>query len=171
MNDLIDIIPGSVTLCSKCGRVIGRSASSHNWNHLNSVGDNAWAFDRKQENACGYGEPQTAQHLKCSVVAALLRDELRREFPDVRFSVRSRTYSMGASIDVRWIGDPPTVAVAPLAARFQGADFDGMQDLKTLRRHYMTREGAVGRIVNDVPEGARVVRLGADWIHLHRTEA
>ncbi len=35
--------------------------------------------------------------------AKLVRAALKRSFPGTRFSVRSKTYSAGASIDVSWM--------------------------------------------------------------------
>jgi hypothetical protein len=63
--------------------------------------------------------------------AKLVRAALRKEFPGVRFSVRSKSYSGGASIDVSWQDGPPTKAIERVAKRFEGSSFDGMIDLKT----------------------------------------
>lgn len=62
-----------------------------------------------------------------------LRKVLKREFPDVKFSVRSKSYSGGSSIDVGWTDGPALKPVKHEVNRFQGCDFDGMIDLQTYR--------------------------------------
>jgi hypothetical protein len=70
------------------------------------------------------------RYISVTDTAKLLRVALKAAFPDVKFSVRSDSYSMGASIDVRWTGGPYEGVVARVARRFQGATFDGMTDCK-----------------------------------------
>lgn len=62
-----------------------------------------------------------------------LRSALARHFPGVKFFVRSKRYAGGSSIRVRWTDGPQQWAVDCVADKFAGADFDGMQDLKTHR--------------------------------------
>ena len=46
-------------------------------------------------------------YLRCAETAKLLlRAALKEAFPEVAFSVRSRTYAGGASIDVTWRDGP-----------------------------------------------------------------
>ena len=45
-------------------------------------------------------------YLRCAEVAKLLRAALKETFPGVTFSIRSRTYAGGASIDVTWRDGP-----------------------------------------------------------------
>lgn len=73
------------------------------------------------------------RHLTCAETAKIVRRRLKDAFPGVRFSVRSSTYSMGASIDVKWTDGPTVDAVDAVTQPLRGADFDGMQDLKTYR--------------------------------------
>ena len=47
-----------------------------------------------------------ATSLSCAEVAKLLRAALKETFPGVTFSIRSRTYAGGASIDVTWRDGP-----------------------------------------------------------------
>src|SRR5439155_8015255 len=93
------------------------------------------------------------QYLSAAETAKYVREALKRNFPGVKFSVRSKTYSGGASIDIAWIDGPNTAAVDPIAQRFSGADFDGMQDLKTYHDSVLVSES-----------GPRTVHFGADFI-------
>lgn len=62
--------------------------------------------------------------------AKLVRAALADAFPAVTFSVRSRTYAGGSSVDVTWTDGPTAAMVDAVAKRFEGATFDGMIDLK-----------------------------------------
>jgi hypothetical protein len=47
-----------------------------------------------------------SQYLSCAETAKLVRKVLKTAFQGVKFSVRSDTYSGGASIDIRWTDGP-----------------------------------------------------------------
>jgi hypothetical protein len=70
-------------------------------------------------------------YLTCAETATLVRTALKRAFPGVKFSVRSSTYSGGASIRVGWTDGPRRVDVERIAQPFAGADFDSMTDCKS----------------------------------------
>jgi hypothetical protein len=57
-----------------------------------------------------------------------MRIELARAFPGVRFSVKSRRYSGGDAIDVRWMDGPTDAQVDAIINRYSGGSFDGMRD-------------------------------------------
>jgi hypothetical protein len=98
------------------------------------------------------------QYLSCAETTQLVRRALLEVFPGTKFSVRSRVYSGGASIDVSWKDGPRRERVERLAKNYEGADFDGMQDLKTY--HDTVLAG---------PNGARLVHFGADFVFCSRT--
>ena len=60
--------------------------------------------------------------------AANLKTELQREFPGVKFSVKSESYSGGDAIRVRWEFGPTTDEVAKFTDKYREGDFDGMTD-------------------------------------------
>lgn len=93
------------------------------------------------------------ERIQPAACAKLVRRALAEAFPGVKFSVRTRTYAGGASVDVRWIDGPHQAAVEAVAGRFEGATFDGMTDYKGHKEH--TLEG-------------RPVRFAADWVHCAR---
>jgi hypothetical protein len=72
--------------------------------------------------------------LSVAQTAKLLRTELRKAFPRVRFSVRSQRYAGGASINVS-LNDASadTSAVREVADAFQSCDFDGNTDSTMVR--------------------------------------
>lgn len=101
------------------------------------------------------------QYLSCAETAKLLRASLKRNFPAVKFSVRSSVYSGGASVRVDWTNGPRQSAVQAVCDRFNGADFDGMQDLKTYHDTVLTDEQG----------NTRSVHFGADFIFANRHES
>lgn len=126
----------------------------------------------------------SARYLTAVETAKLLRAELKREFPGVKFSVRTDTYSGGASIDVHWLDGPTEQQVSAVANRFTGSDFDGTIDMASSRYHWLTPQGEiyVAKVQGTVgsrgviaPEqyvrphdDAELVHLGADFIFTHR---
>ena len=121
-------------------------------------------------------------YMSAAETARLIRKELKAKFPGTKFSVRSETYSGGASINVRYNGaggGPIGEDVDAVAKFFQGGGFDGMIDMAYSKYHYMLPDGTfikgyssgtVGSMGvhegwrNEMPEGAVEVRFGADFV-------
>jgi hypothetical protein len=82
-------------------------------------------------------------YLSCADTAKLVRQALKAAFPGQTFSVRSSTYSGGASIRVGWVDGPQTNQVDQVAKVFAGSSFDGMIDLKTSNQHWLYPDGHV----------------------------
>lgn len=57
-----------------------------------------------------------------------IREELKRAFPLVKFSVTSDRFSGGDSIDVRWIDGPTSSQVSEIIDKYSAGHFDGMTD-------------------------------------------
>ena len=77
----------------------------------------------------------SAEYISVADTAKAIRAALKGAFgatyPQVTFSVRSKSYSGGASIDVSWTDGPTAAQVERVAGKFAGATFDGMVDLKS----------------------------------------
>ncbi len=86
--------------------------------------------------------------------AELVKGTLRKVFPGTKFSARSKSYSGGSSISVGWVDGPTAEQVRPILESFEGADFDGMQDLKTYKQGYEWN--------------GRRVRFHVDFVHGQR---
>ncbi len=97
---------------------------------------------------------ESPRYLTTAETAKLLRQELKRRFPATKFSVRSHVYAGGSSIDVGWTDGPTEQRVKSITAHYEGADFDGMIDLKTYR--------------SAVPHDGELVKMGADFIFTKR---
>jgi hypothetical protein len=132
----------------------------------------------------GEGEKKMSETIYMGVAdtARLLRKELKSKFPGIKFSVRSDSYSGGASINVRYNGaggGPIGSDVEAVATFFASGGFDGSIDLAYGKYHYMLPDGSfiVGRSSgtagsggyvegwkNEMPEGAVEVHFGATFI-------
>jgi hypothetical protein len=80
-------------------------------------------------------------------VAKIIRTELKKNFPGIKFSVKSSRYSGGSSINVKYSDGPALDAVKSVIGHFHGASFDGMQDLKEY--HVSEYNGEAVRFGND----------------------
>ena len=93
------------------------------------------------------------KYLSVVETAKLVRQALKEAFPGFRFSVRSSSYSGGASINIRWTDGPRQTDVDAVVNTFAGATFDGQTDYKGCRVHTMD---------------GRTVSFGADFIFTDR---
>lgn len=59
--------------------------------------------------------------------AKKIRQALKAEFPNVKFSVRSNTYALGRSIDIYWVDGPFYEQVVRITAQFQSRYMEGIQ--------------------------------------------
>lgn len=101
----------------------------------------------------------TASKRSISLVdtAKMLRGALKAEFPGTKFSVRSKSYSGGASITASWTDGPTSAAVQKVCDRYNGAEFDGMIDLKSYKDSIIT-----------TADGMETVSFGADYVFTRR---
>jgi len=116
--------------------------------------------------------------------AKLVRRALKRAFPGQKFRVRSRSYSGGASISVRWTDGPTEPEVRAIVAPYAGADFDSSIDLKHSCESWLSPDGSaawgycagtVGSMGSDpgyayappTPD-AELVRFAADFVFTER---
>lgn len=127
--------------------------------------------------------PHTGKtYLSCAETAKLVRAALKKEFPGAKFSVRSSTYSGGASIHVSWTDGPTSAAVDEVVGPYAGADFDGMIDLKIHNETWLLPDGTVTtargggggstipEFIADAPSpNATLVHLGSDYVLTQRT--
>lgn len=95
------------------------------------------------------------KRLSTTETAQEVRKALQQAFPTVKFSVRSKSYSMGSSITVAYTGGPTQKQVQAILDGFEGAGFDGSQDLK-----YQKEPAELN---------GELVRFGADYVNASRT--
>jgi hypothetical protein len=123
-------------------------------------------------------------YLSCADTAKLIRTNLKRAFPGVKFSVRSHTYAGGASIDVGWMDGPTEAAVKQITQGFESARFDGMIDMATYVTSWLEPDGSAHlahdagtegsrgmspeRIGDPRSGGARMVHFGSHYVFTNR---
>lgn len=61
--------------------------------------------------------------------AAAIREELKTNFPSIKFSVTSEGYSMGDNVNVNWIDGPTETEVEAITAKYQSGRFNSMEDI------------------------------------------
>jgi len=108
--------------------------------------------DEPPQKSVDRSEPTT--HYTCAETATFIREALKKAFPGQKFSVRSKVYSGGASINISWMDGVTEYEVNQVVQRFSGATFDGMIDLKS-NVYY-----------ND--ENGSNVSYGADYVFCNR---
>lgn len=60
--------------------------------------------------------------------ATAIREELKKEFPTVKFSVKSSNFAGGDSVDITWENGPIVQDVESITRKYQYGRFDGMTD-------------------------------------------
>jgi hypothetical protein len=127
-------------------------------------------------------ETKTARRLTRVETASLIRKLLKNKFPETKFSVRSQSYSGGASISVHWDDGPRIKTVDTLVHSFSGASFDGMNDLKSYQDCWLMPDGtarlaarpesyggSIPGFVSTKPHpDAELVSFGADFVFCYR---
>jgi len=123
------------------------------------------------------------RYLTCAETAKLVRKDLKKHFPKIKFSVRSDNYSMGAAIRVSWDNGPTTEQVDNVLCVYESAGFDGMIDLKYSKTSFILPSGEVcsgnsegtsgsGGVYSpaerNLPIGAEEVSFGSDYITTSR---
>ena len=103
----------------------------------------------KLNNERGIKMNATKKYLTVAETAKIVRTALKQAFPATKFSVRSKSYSGGASIDISWTDGPTSAQVKKIADKLEGATFDGMTDYKGGKTHLYNGEA---------------VHFGADFI-------
>lgn len=61
--------------------------------------------------------------------ATAIREELKKEFPAVKFSVKSSNFAGGDSVHISWNEGPTTKEVDAFTNKYQYGSFDGMTDM------------------------------------------
>lgn len=76
-------------------------------------------------------EKTDENYLQPKDAAKLIRKELKANFKDPKFSVKTKLASMTSSVDIKWTDGPTETEVKAIVDKYQGASFDPQQDLST----------------------------------------
>ena len=121
-------------------------------------------------------------------VAKLVRGALKKDFPDVKFSVRSERSSSSAAVHVAWTDGPQQSDVEAVVSQYEGSRIDGDYFPRPVT-HYLRPDGqamvaynpasyAVGAFEPEgednrllerlMPAEVELVYFGADFVLCHR---
>ena len=64
-----------------------------------------------------------------ALAAKEIKKILKKEFPGIKFSVKSEGFANGSSVGVNWDNGPSTQQVEPHIKHFQYGHFNGMEDI------------------------------------------
>jgi hypothetical protein len=68
------------------------------------------------------------QLTEAAQAAKQIKAELKKEFPSIKFSVKSSNFSMGNSVNIGWTNGPTDKKVCAITDKYQYGHFDGMTD-------------------------------------------
>jgi hypothetical protein len=71
----------------------------------------------------------TRQLTQAAQAAREIRKELKKEFPHIKFSVRSQNFSMGDAVYVSYENGVSQKAVEAIISKYQYGTFNGMEDI------------------------------------------
>jgi len=83
--------------------------------------------------------------------AKKIRIELKTNFPGVTFSVKSRCYTGGTSVDVEWLDGPGKDQVDIITSKYQQGHFNSMEDIY----EYSNKK-------SDLPQ-VKYIQIHRDW--------
>lgn len=64
-----------------------------------------------------------------ALTAKAIRKELKQLFPNIKFSVTSESYSMGNSVNIRYIDGVPTKQIEEIVSKYEYGQFNPMEDI------------------------------------------
>jgi len=95
--------------------------------------------------------------------ASAIREELKKHFPNIKFSVKSSNFSMGDSVSISWTDGPTAEQVKKYSDKYQYGHFDGMTDMyeSTNRRNDIpqTKYVSENRTISEESQKAVVEQL------------
>ena len=112
----------------------GTSSKDFYWKYFRSAEQRAEHIERQKgyaDQAAKYKAEQKAKGQTSSHAGAakMLKEELQKTFPGIRFSVTSDSFSMGDSVRVSYEDGPAYSLVDQIAGKYQYGHFNGMEDI------------------------------------------
>ena len=81
----------------------------------------AWKSEQKEKN-----KGKSSSH---AGAAAAIKQELNAAFPNIKFSCKSDSFSMGDSVHISWTDGPTVRQVEEISQKYQYGHFNGMEDI------------------------------------------
>jgi hypothetical protein len=94
------------------------------------------------------------KYISSTETAKLIRAQLKKKFPNTKFSVRTDKYAGGSSIRVEYVDGPPCKIVEAVTKPFAGAGFDGMIDMQYSAEAFLLPDGSAAFAQTSGTEGS-----------------
>lgn len=108
---------------------------------------------------------QTPKMSSHAAGAKNVKRHLEREFPGVKFSARSKSYSGGCSIDVEWVDGPTDEQARKIYDKYGTKDFDGMTDCESYRDNLLADVfGGAGYVHGRRETSDEVTQFAIDYV-------
>lgn len=85
--------------------------------------------DSREQYAAEQKERNKGKKSGHAAASAAIKEELKKVFPDTKFSVKSEGYSGGNSVRISWNDGPTNEQVTEFTAKYQFGSFNGMEDI------------------------------------------
>jgi hypothetical protein len=148
------------------------------------IGDRLRAERESQALTAAIGAPAPTRYVDVVEVAKMLRKQLRRDYPGVKFEVRSSRFSQGTSVDVYYTDDLDERKMYDTLTAYAGRRVDGRIDGTYHAQSWACdKHGArVAETTGSMPDhdsigesrccgSAELVRMGASYVAGHRERA
>ena len=99
-----------------------------------------------------------SRYMPVAEVAKLIRAELKTAYPDIKFSVRSKSYSMGSSISIHWTDGLSSKQINAITGKFAG-------------EHGEWSGGDTIYMGHDSTYNGELVRFGSDHVFATRSHS
>lgn len=124
-----------------------------------------------------------SRYVDVAETAKMIRQALKKKFPDIKFHVKSSRYAGGASIHIDYTDGPTVDWVERVTKPFAGAGFDGSIDMAYSKTSYLLADGtvvhghssgtegsrgSVSAYSEPLPAGAEEVNFGANYVFVER---
>lgn len=75
------------------------------------------------------------EHTRAALCAKAIKQELKKAFPSIKFSVKSENFAGGDSVDISYIDGVAYEKVYVICSKYQYGHFDGMIDYYEISNH------------------------------------
>jgi hypothetical protein len=102
-----------------------------------------------------------------ALCAKAIKTELKKEYPNIKFSVSSENFSMGNAVNIRYTDGPTTKEIEAITDKYQYGHFDGMTDMyeNTNRRDDLPQAKfvSVNREMSEPVKNSLIEKLSKIW--------
>ena len=87
------------------------------------------SYESHQQYKAEQKEKNKGKSSSHAAASAAIKEELQKTFPNIKFSVRSESFSMGDSVHISWADGVTAEQVKSISSKYQYGHFNGMEDI------------------------------------------